>query len=230
MKKILVVVLALCLILGLAACGGGGNAPANTTPADNTANTNTTPDPGSKSGGITRGEVNGNTYTNEMLKIRCDLPSGWIIYNDDQIAVLNNYTKEKFKDTSVADAIEQTGQYIDFCAASNSSGNTINLLFQKNSTVLKLMSDKQIFEAMESSFKEQFKNSGITINDYKIVDGEFCGEAKSILHINITTNGTTLEEYQIWVRPDEDYIGIITFTFPGSNDPNEMLGYFSKIK
>ena len=40
MKKVLALVLALCMVIGLAACGGGGNtAPANNTPANNSSNT-----------------------------------------------------------------------------------------------------------------------------------------------------------------------------------------------
>ena len=41
MKKVLAIVLVLCMVIGLAACGGGGNTPANNTPANNTPANNT---------------------------------------------------------------------------------------------------------------------------------------------------------------------------------------------
>ena len=38
MKKVLALVLAVCMVIGLAACGGGGSTPANNTPANNSNN------------------------------------------------------------------------------------------------------------------------------------------------------------------------------------------------
>ena len=88
MKKVLAMILVLCMVFGLAACGGGS------TPANNTANNVAAPANNANNANnasnntevkLTRGEVNINGYTNEYFNLKFKKPTGWEIYSDETL-------------------------------------------------------------------------------------------------------------------------------------------------
>ena len=225
MKKIFAIVLAVCMVMSLAACGGGGSTPANnaanTTPANNSVNTT----PANNSANTEpnyRGTVSGNVYINEPMDLKISLSSEWNILNEEQIAQQQGYAKELFG-SDIADAVSKTSGLMIFSALEGAGLNNMNIVLQKSNPLHAAYSDEKIFSLMQTTLEDQMKGAGMKLEKYEILKATFCGEEKSILHTVLSYGGTAFSQYQIWVRPQGDYYTIITITGPDMTSLNKSL-------
>ena len=209
MKRYLALILALALCLSLAACS-----------AD--------PEP-ELDAALSRGAVNGSVYTNESLKLQFRLPSDWSFYSEEEIAEVNNMTKEMFESADLKDVVSEGGQFIDFFAASSTNLDNVNLIIQPADPKLSGLTDRQIFEVSEESLRGQFTSAGMEIKSYEVITVKFCAE-KSALHVEATMRGFTLQEYQVLVRSDSEYNASLTISSTTITDPQTILDCFSAVK
>ena len=238
MKKIIALVLAACMLFGLAACGGGGsiqinnagnnvpaNNSANTTPANNSANTvpanNTDNTPAVP---LTRGVVTKEGYTNEYFNVSFKLPAGWTIYDDDKLKSNYGYTDDdlgsKFKE-----AVEGRQAMIVYVAIDPKTGG--NVIIGVNKTAgISAYTDQLIAEAMLNSFEkrseEKVRNQITTVR--------FMGKDMPVVDYAYKQSGKANHISQIWLRSSEDYAMILNFTTTGEEMPLDLLGAFSTLK
>lgn len=217
MKRTLALILALVLCLSLGACSSD---PAETVPASGD----------SESAALSRGAVNGNVYTNKSLKLRFDLPSGWSFYSEEEIAEVNNMTREMYESTDLEAAVAKSGQFMDFFAASASNLDNVNLIIQPADAKLSGLTERKIFESSEESYRSQFASAGMEVKTYEVLTAKLCGMEKAVLHMEMTMNGFTLQEYQLWIRSDPNYTAVLTVSSTSITDPQTVLDYFSVIK
>lgn len=258
MKRILTLLLALCLLLSLAACGvkpidnatteapktetpkteapateapkteaPATEAPATEAPATEAPATETPATEAHIAEGV-RGVVSEDAYENEMLDLRIALPEGWVFYTDEQIAQVNNITAETLAGTDVAELIGKNGQFMDMMMA-GSTGSNINLMLQPKQAVLDAYSDEQIFTLSEATFKAQFEAAGMEVKSFEPVEMQVGGETRTVLHIGMRTNGMELDEYQIWLRNEADYMGVLTLAIMDGSDPQPILDGITKL-
>lgn len=227
MKKTLALILALTLCLSLAACVRSpavptAEAPASTavppktdTEAPATEAPVTVAPTGAQEASLTHGTVDGNTYSNETLNIRFTVPEGWSFFTEEQIAAQNNLTVEMFEGTYAGEAVRQAGQLIDM-VASKGDGSSANLVIQEAQALMTLYTDRQLFEIMQDTIKSQFENSGVELQTYEVLDLPAMGEDHAALHVVVNMSGFEVSQYQIWLRENPDYFGILSIT---SMDP-----------
>ena len=215
MKRCFVLILALVFCLSLTACSAD---PAETAPASQE------PEPATP---LNRGAVNGNIYTNKSMKLRFDLPSGWSFYSEDEIAEINNMTKEMYESADLQDAVAASGQFIDFFAASSSNLDNVNLIIQPANAKVSDMTEREIFESSEESYRSQFAGAGMEIKTYEVLTAKFCGAEKAVLHMETAMSGITLQEYQLWIRTDPNYTAVVTVSSTSITDPQTILDYFT---
>ena len=253
MKKTLTLLLALCLLLSLAACGvkpidapateapkteapkteapktepATTEAPATVAPATEASATETPATEAPIAEGI-RGVVSEDAYENEMLDLRVALPEGWVFYTDEQIAQVNNITAETLAGSDVAELIGKNGQFIDMMMASAATNN-INLMIQASQPMLSSYSDEQIFTLSEQNFKAQFQASGLSVSKYEPVTMQVGGEERTVLHLVLSINDAEMDEYQIWFRNDSDYMGVLTLAIADGSDPQPILDGITKL-
>ena len=248
MKKTVALLLALALLLGLAACASPlptpSTAPETKAPETKAPETEApeteapeteapeteAPATEAPEADLTKGVVEGSVYTNESMNLRFEAPAGWHFYDEEQIAEANNMTAEMFEDTDVADAVAAAGQYMDLFAASATGLDNVNLIIQPNQPMLNLLTDRQIFETLEQNYRSQFASAGMEVKGYEVIEANFCGEEKTLLHLEMSMNGLTLSEYQVWVRSNPDYIGVLTISALNMDDPQSLLDCFSKLQ
>ena len=258
MKKTLTLLLALCLLLSLAACGvkpieapateapkteapkteapktepATTEAPATEAPATEAPATEApateTPATEAPIAEGVRGVVSEDAYENEMLDLRVALPEGWVFYTDEQIAQVNNITAEVMADSDVAELIGKNGQFIDMMMASAATNN-INLMIQASQPMLSSYSDEQIFTLSEQNFKAQFQASGLSVSKYEPVTMQVGGEERTVLHLVLSINDAEMDEYQIWFRNDSDYMGVLTLAIADGSDPQPILDGITKL-
>lgn len=254
MKRILTLLLALCLLLSLAACGTKPLTPPATTEAPKTEPAKTEPAkteaPETKApetqAPVTeasstevptteppvptevRGTMTDDGYENEMLNLRVALPEGWFFYTDSQIAQINNLTAETLAGTDVAELIGKNGQFIDMMMA-GMTGSNINLMIQAKQPMLNSYTDEQIFTLSEQTFKSQFQSAGMEVSTYEPIAIQVGGEERTVLHIVLTASGTVMDEYQIWYRDNADYMGVLTLAIMDGSDPQPILDGITKL-
>ena len=175
-----------------------------------------------------RGVVSEDAYENEMLDLRIALPEGWVFYTDEQIAQVNNITAETLAGTDVAELIGKNGQFMDMMMAGG-TGSNMNLMLQPKQAVLDAYSDEQIFTLSEATFKAQFEASGMEVKSFEPVEMQVGGETRTVLHIGMRTNGMELDEYQIWLRNEADYMGVLTLAIMDGSDPQPILDGITKL-
>ena len=141
---------------------------------------------------------------------------------------MNNSTLELFKETDVADLIAKNGQLMDLMMSS-ATGSNVNLILQPNQAALKNYSDEQIFTLSEATFKAQFAAAGMDVKAYEPVEMQVGGETRTVLHITLSANGTEMEEYQIWLRPEAEYMGVLTVAIADGSDVQPILDGITKL-
>ncbi len=220
MKKTRIILILLAALLCLSACGSKSSTPADEPefidPTDFTGTDDTKE-------GIGRGEISGNTYRNDYVGLTVTLPDGWSFYDDEQIATVNNMTLENFKDTKMEETLKESGQVIDMFAVSNNQASNINVLITTGGLAIAGVSDEQIFTLMEDVYKEQLEGSNMTIKDYQVLKTTKNGKEKAYLCMKVELEGVSFDEYQIYVRTNSDYIGIVTITLMEGEDFEPIL-------
>ena len=218
MKRLSMILLALCLMLALVACGEG-NQTSSTAKTPETTAAPETENVGTKE---LRGKVEGDAYTNEYLNLRIERPQGWTFYTEDQIAEMNGFTTELFEETDIADIVAEAGQQTDMMMSDGGS-NSLNLIIQPSLSALQTLTDEQIFQLSEETVKTQLNAVGWTIDKYEAVTMQVGGAERSVLHMAITASGVSFDEYQIWICPDGDYMATLTLALQKEMDPQPIL-------
>ena len=175
------------------------------------------------------GRVEGDSYYNDYLDLKIARPSGWIFYSDEQLALASNLSAELFSDTDISELIKQSGQLIDMMMV-DAAGDNVNLLLQPAQAALASVSDEQIFQLAEATFRAQFESAGMKVENYEVCTVKLFGEDKTALKLTMTGMGRTMEEYQIWLRPGGDYMGILTIGFNTEDaDPQTIFDGITHI-
>lgn len=221
MKQTLTILLALCLMLALAACGENGQTTDSSTKAPETTQGSAPETTGAGTTEI-RGKVESDAYVNEYLNLRVERPQSWTFYSEDQIAEMNSYTTEMFEETDIADIVKQAGQATDMMMA-DADSNSVNLILQPSQASLEKLSDEQIFQLSEMTVKTQLNSVGWTLDKYEALTMQVGGVERSVLHMAVTANGVSFDEYQLWLRPGGDYMATLTLAVQKDVDPQPIL-------
>ncbi len=173
------------------------------------------------------GKVEGSVYTNEYLDLRCEAPEGWMFYDEEQIAMINNISSSLVKDEDIAEAVKQNGQYTDMYMSDFSTN--VNLVIQPMNPMMKMFSDEELFELSKGTVEEQLKAAGFDLKSIDQIDVQFRGETVRCLQMVIVMYGVQLEEYQLWIRPEGEYFGILTVATQDGSDVQDVLDCFSRL-
>lgn len=212
MKRIFAILLTLCLLAALSACGG--NTPAETV---------TTVDPATLPG-----KISGNTYTNDFLHLQCTLSEGWFFYSSEQIATLNNTTKEVMG-SEISKLMESSGQFIDMFMSANSGMQNVSLTFEKNDHKMDRLDDKTLYASMETAIRTQLAAANMEVQDYSVETVRFCGEERDCIRMTQVYMNVDMTQYILYFRNGTDYYATLTVTLVGGGDVTPILDCFSKI-
>ena len=229
MKQALSLLLALCLLLGLAACSGGDQPTQKPAGAEDSQQTTAAATTGKEPVDV-HGTIENDAYINECLNLKILCPDGWFFYTEEQIAQANNLSAELFKDTNLSEIVESAGQAMDMML-SDGAQSSMNLIIQQEMPAIKAYTDEQVFKLSEMSIKSQISSAGWEIRDFNPKTMTVGGEDRMVLYMALTANGVKFEEYQIWFRTGGDYMGVLTLALMDGRDPQPYLdGIFTLHK
>ncbi len=102
---------------------------------------------------VERGEVSGDTYTNESIDMVFKAPSGWTFYTDDQLAELMNITKDVLKDKDLIES-GQLASITEFMAIDD-NGNNVNMTIAKLGLSDMVKSIEDCADEVKDALREQ---------------------------------------------------------------------------
>lgn len=239
MRRLIPLLLAVLLLLCLTACGDSKTSPETKAPETQTPATEapTTKAPETEAAtteapqegpALSHGTVEGDTYINEALNVQIKAPQGWVFFTDEQIAAQNGLTVDMFEGTKVADAIDKAGQMIDMLVQS-ANGSNANLVIQASQPVLAIYNDDQLFTLMEDTYRDQLEGTGMEIKEYEVAQLRVFGEDRPALRMVLEMQGRSITEYQIWLRDNPSYSGILTMTLTDDGDPQAFFDGLSRL-
>lgn len=226
MKKLIALLLVLCLVFSFAACG-------NTPDDDDDVRGSVVSDEDKddkddeeeEEKEFSQGKHDTTKYENEFIGLGVKIPDDWNFYTDEQMKELNNLTEDYYSEEA-KEAIENADLIYDMFASNADGSNNINIVLEKH-TVLKVaaMDLKKEVPAAFDAMKESYENMGSTsfnaeMDDIEIDDKEFVSA-----EYMTGFNGVTLYQRQIFVKCGK-YLATITVTATTSAELEKLSESF----
>ncbi len=213
MKKLLVSVLALCLLLSLTACGATNTADNAEVPALHGTIDRTT-----------------NTYTNEFLGLSAKFPSNYNFSTDEEMAELNKIIAEEVD--SLGEAYEQAlknNQIIYEMYVANNNGDSVNLNFENLSKIsLNIQNEEEyVNEAIKSvpSALESIGYTDVTTEKTTVTLG---GQTHQAIRVSAKISQFSFHELIVCIKVD-NYVANITFASFAEGTIDEQASCFQAI-
>ena len=223
--KKLSILMALCIaaVLVLAACGpkGGGSAPAESKEAQTEEDTKKEAAPADE--GYTPAALTNDTYTNEVINLKMQVPSTWTLYTKEQLA-------EEYNDGAAEPTIGES--FYEAYAQKTGGGDNISIIVQ-NATgqkeIIKSMGIKKFTEQISSSIPEALEGAGATNIEYSLDEFSFPLDDYACIQSTCELAGTEIFQRQV-IFLEGNYLYSITLTHFDEASSNEAIGFFSKLK
>lgn len=245
LKRIAALLLAVALLCGLAACGGEAQPeatevettaatepsttePETTEPETTEAPTETEPETTENEAlsGLDLGTVDGNTYTNETLGLRCELDANWYVYTEAELASLMGVVADTLSDTDIGDAVENNQGVTVFFAMDTATYGNLNIAVSKNS--MYSLSEENFIALMVPQMKPLLEQSGFENVTCTEAEFEFAGQNHTGIDITATVQGMTVYERQVYLTVDS-CMYVVTVTAYEENGAQPMLDTFTAL-
>ena len=117
MKKLIAVLLAVCTVFALCACGAGKDIGGAVTSGEDDSS-------------FQLGTINGGVYENSYLGVGISLDDSWSIYDEEQLAQLIGWTADQYDNEKYAEQIENADLFYDLFASANDGLVSVNVVIQ----------------------------------------------------------------------------------------------------
>ena len=240
--KIVAVLLLVCMLLSISACGSKNvndeiketipttEAPTTEAPTTEAPTTEAPTEEPSEDAVIdfNRGNVDGNTYTNYLFGISCELDDTWTIADEAQLAQQVGLTADLFSGTKIEDLIEQLGVAMIFMA-SRDDGTSININLEKANSLITTQEDlNAAVDTLAAQMPAIFASSGIENVESVAENMTFCGEEHYGIHTNIGGDGVAVYQRQVMLMAG-GYIATITVSTASADGTQEILDLFAPL-
>ena len=245
LKRMAALLLTVALLCGLAACGGetqpeatevettaatepSTTEPETTEPETTEAPTETEPETTENEAlsGLDLGTIDGNTYTNETLGLRCELDANWYVYTEAELASLMGVVADTLSDTDIGDAVENNQGVTVFFAMDTATYGNLNIAVSKNS--MYSLSEENFVALMVPQMKPLLEQSGFENVTCTEAEFEFAGQTHTGIDITATVQGMTVYERQVYLMADS-CMYVVTATAYEENGAQPMLDTFTAL-
>lgn len=201
MRKFVAMLLALCMVFCLCACGGEKQAEVKT------------------------GTVNGYTYENAFLGIGCELDENWTYATQDELAQMIGQTAEIFDD-DYAEKLKNADMFYDMMAVAGEGLVSINIVIQNIGLIYgTALSEEKYLEVAEEQMEEQLGSAGMENVQSERITADFAGAERSGIHISCTIQGVPYYCTQMCIKQGK-YIASISLCSFSEDLGSDMMGYF----
>ncbi len=172
---------------------------------------------------ITLGKWSGNTYTNDYLKIKFEMPSNWQRYSDEEILEVMKIGLEYLdNDEKITEKLLELNNVSFLMASDPDTGSSVIMMSEK--VALKNASIKFYTDVLKKQL------GSVTAMNYELYDSkeeEIAGENYTAMTFKASSNGIDMMQ-KYYVRKIDDYFFSIILTSPDNEDfLNEMVNSIS---
>lgn len=244
-KRIIALLLLLLFVVSLTGCGFRGCVPIEreeppketharatiatveeSTRVITEATTEATEETENESADTDIGVVDGNTYTNRTIGIVCTLPEGWYVYNETDLASLNNLVGSMLDGTAIANAIENNQAVVIFCASEPTAVSSLNVTVTKNP--LPVFDEETMINMTVSQVEAQLAQTGMQNISCGTSTVNFCGEEHTVLTVSGEAYGMPLYE-KILILHCGNYLYSVTASAYQEDTTVPILDYFKPL-
>lgn len=177
---------------------------------------------------LSRGTVDGNTYSSEFLGISFVKPDSWVYSTDEEInemmGVSNDITNRTDYEAAVADLLT----VFDMMVIDYNSGNNVNVVFEN----LSLSNSTDI---TEDEYIEITKTNLQAVADlsYTFADVETVslgGVEFKRLTCDVSYMELVSMKQVMYMKKIDNYMALISFTIVDGTDTSVIEGYFAENK
>ena len=229
LKRMAALLLTVALLCGLAACGGETQPEATeveTTAATEPSTTEPETTENEALSGLDLGTIDGNTYTNETLGLRCELDANWYVYTEAELASLMGVVADTLSDTDIGDAVENSQSVTVFFAMDTTTYGNLNIAVSKNS--MYSLSEENFVALMVPQMKPLLEQSGFENVICTEAEFKFAGQTHTGIDITATVQGMTVYERQVYLMADS-CMYVVTATAYEENGAQPMLDTFTAL-
>lgn len=214
-KIALIILLVASMLFVLTGCGKEEN-----TATENNAVTNEQPVEEQKTE-FSMGKWKDDTYENEFLGVKFNMPEGWTYSSDEEIAEMMNVGAELLNDDQkVAAEIAKLTSVYYMVANNPSTGDSVSIL-----------SEKPLMDVTAEYYLNQLKTQLTSVESMSyevknISKEEVAGREYETLLVTATMSGIEVSQKYYVYKMDEYFVCIITTSLNGETGINDMMKSF----
>lgn len=185
MRKTALVLLALVMVLGLAACG------------ESIAEQNAK---------IARGEINGNVYTSTYNGITFTKPDSWVYATDAEIAASVNLGAEALDQNNFEKTVSEAVSVYDMSVKDPTGGSNVMILYENLSLSNPKITESEYLATLEKQLKEQ---TAIAYTIGQTATKTIGGKVYKSLEMTASYSGISMAQTYYVRKIDNFMVGII---------------------
>lgn len=225
MKKILAILLAAILVIGLAACGTTNEDVRGT--VEDANNTEQTTEAQTDED-FEIGTANGSVYKNKFLGITAEFGSEWHLYSDEECKELNEQVIGTVSD-DYAEQMKNANYFYDMMASNETNGSSVNIILQNMGLQAAFTNITESLKQGCEEAKTSYENMGYTDVKYEIIKTQFLGEERDGSVITSKINGFDYYTKQVLYMKGK-YAVSVSVGALSEDECNNILGMFTALQ
>ena len=181
----------------------------------------------SETGSFAHGEQDGNTYTSEFFGIKAELPEGWTLQSEEELAQTNGISD--MSDENADKALNKSGVLYEMFALTETSAN-VNIAVENLNITNggKTLSAEEYIDLSIGNLEKQYKAAGIAEVTVEKSTVDFLGSEKPCISVKLENEGQELFQKMVPLT-NGIYIGAVTFTGPSEEEISTETEMFSSL-
>ena len=216
MKKLIAVLLALCTVFALCACGSGPEVGGSVTSGEDDSS-------------FQLGTINGGVYENSYLGVGISLDGSWSIYDQEQLAQLVGWTAEQYDDEKYAEQIKNADIFYDLFASADNGLVSINVIIQNLGLLYGTVIDEdKLVDMTLEQMDEQLQSAGFSDISAEKVTVNFAGAECAGIKSSSIYQDTDYFTQQVFIKHGK-YMAIFTVSSFFEDITGDILSRFYGI-
>ncbi len=217
MKKLIAVLLAVCTVFALCACGAGKDIGGSVTSGEDDSS-------------FQLGTINGGVYENSYLGVGISLDDSWSIYDEEQLAQLIGWTADQYDDEKYAEQIENADLFYDLFASANDGLVSVNVVIQNLGLLYgTVMDEDKIVDMTLEQMDEQLQSAGFSDISAGKITVDFAGAEHTGIKYSSLYQGADYFTQQVFIKHGK-YMAIFTVSNFYEDITGDVLSQFYGIE
>lgn len=202
MRKVIAMLLALCMVLCLCACGSK-----------------------EEEASVRTGTLDGYKYENKFLGIGCELDENWTYASQEELARMIGLTAEMFDD-DYADKLKEQDMFYDMMAVAAEGLVSINIVIQNIGLLYgTALSEEKYLDLAGEELETQLGSAGMDNIETTRITKTFAGAEHNGIHISSTVQGIPYYCTQMCFKQGK-YIATISLCSFSEDLGDDLMTYF----